>query len=89
MFKMCLTTIIMHKTWLDDNVHTNSAFHTSPWWIMEVPFANHIMLRPVSSDNIYWFLPLVKFSIVMCPISKKIIQAPTLVSHFSLVVSGP
>ena len=44
-FKMCIASLIFHREWLDENIHTGNPLRCSPFWSEVIPFSDHVMTR--------------------------------------------
>lgn len=44
-FKSCLASLIHHRQWLNETIHSDNPIRLSPFWYDEVPYADHVTTR--------------------------------------------
>ena len=42
-FKMCISSFIFHRKWLNNNLHTENLIRCSSFWSETIPLSDHVM----------------------------------------------
>ena len=41
-FKSCLASLIYHRPWLNETIHSDNSIRLSPFWYEDIPYADHV-----------------------------------------------
>jgi len=45
LFKMCLASLIHHREWLNESLHSESPIRMTSFWYEDIPLANHVTTK--------------------------------------------